>query len=84
MKRVLLLGLVLLVILAGVPLLMAMPGMDNCPSCHLATGSVAMCLAVLALFVLFAPTAATLLARRNATLRLLFLRSGLERPPRAA
>lgn len=79
MKRVLLIGLVLLMIFSGIPLAMAMPAMEGCPEC-----AVAMCLAVLALFVLLAPTVTARVARRNRALPLFLLRSGLDHPPRTA
>jgi len=84
MKRVLLIGLVLLMIFSGIPLAMAMPAMDACPECQLAAAAVAMCLAVLALFVLVAPTVAARLARRDRAFPLILLPSALEHPPRAA
>jgi hypothetical protein len=84
MKRVLLIGLVLLMIFSGIPLVMAMPAMERCPECQLAAGAVAMCLAVLALFVLLVPTVAARLARRDRVLPLFLLRSGLDHPPRTA
>lgn len=84
MKRVLLIGLVLLMIFSGIPLAMAMPAMEGCPECLLAGGAIAMCLVVLALFVLLAPTVVARLARRDRALPLFLLRSGLDHPPRPA
>jgi hypothetical protein len=84
MKRVLLIGLVLLMIFSSIPLAMAMPAMDACPECQMAAGAVAMCLAVLALFVLLAPILTSRLARRDRALPLFLLPSGLDHPPRAA
>ena len=84
MKRVLLIGLVLLMIFSGIPLAMAMPAMEGCPECQLAGGAVAMCLVVLALLVLLAPTVTARLARRDRPFPLFLLGSGLDHPPRTA
>ncbi|MDQ3991947.1 MAG: hypothetical protein M3245_06545 [Actinomycetota bacterium] len=83
MKRALFLALVLLVLLVGLPIAAGMPAMMSCPQCHLTAGAAAMmCLAVLSLFVLLAPTASSRLWRSDRVLRQLLLVPGLERPPR--
>lgn len=73
-----------LLIFSGTPLAMAMPAMEGCPECQLAGGAMVMCLAVLALFVLLAPTVVARLARRDRPFPLLLLGSGLDHPPRTA
>lgn len=84
MKKSLLIALVVLVVLTGIPLVMAMPG-TGCRDCGPATvmdgSGCAALLVVFGLFLLFGSQ--VLRSRREQCLRL--LRSfALERPPRLA
>jgi hypothetical protein len=87
MKNVAVIALVLLVLIVGLPLAMDMSDMAPCPSC---TGgvttpvTVAMCLAILTLFILIASTQSSLIASRTLVVRLLLRADPPERPPRLA
>lgn len=82
-KGVLLLGLLLLVLLAGLPLVMAMGPMPPCPECSLTPGGMlAMCFAILGLLTLLVPASASRLTRNRELFRLLLGPAPPERPPR--
>lgn len=84
MKRAVVLAILLLVILAGVPMVGSMAMLD-CPQCHLSAGhAIGMCLAVLALLVLALPGASARIVWEERILRHLLLGAALERPPRAS
>jgi hypothetical protein len=85
-KKAPVIALVLLVLLIGLPLAMGMPDIAPCPSC---TGvdtpvAVAMCLAIVSLFVLVLSSSSSRIALRRALLRLLLFDDPPERPPRVA
>lgn len=79
-------ALVLLVLVVGLPLAMGMSEMAPCPSC---TGlntpvAVAMCLAIVSLFVLVVSSNSSRIASRQQVVRLRLLAEPPERPPRIA
>jgi hypothetical protein len=87
MKVLLVLGLVLLLILVGLPLAMGMGDMGSCPACSDpdAPFALAMCVAILALVALYAGSSASGgVARRTPPLPRFLLVSGLDRPPQNA
>lgn len=75
--------LALLVILAGLPLMMAMPMMADCPRClGPSGGALGLCLAILALFALAAPGVSGRFARRISFMPEAAFVADLEHPPR--
>lgn len=79
-----LMGIVVLVLLVGVPLVGGM-AMVDCPNCHLSSSAmVGLCLAVLLAFLLLVPTAFTRVILGRDVPYPLLLRTPLERPPRSA
>lgn len=84
MKKAVVIALVLLVLVVGLPLAMGMSGMAPCPSC---TGvdtpvAVAMCFAIISLFVLVVSSQSSLISSRREVVRLLARSDPPERPPR--
>lgn len=84
MKKAAFVVLVLLVVLVGLPLAMGMTDMAPCPSCTGAPAAVAMCLAIVALFVLAVSRGSSRITSRRQIVRLLLLADRLDRPPRLA
>lgn len=86
MKKAAVIALVLLVLLVGLPFAMGMSEMPPCPSCTKgdAPVTVAMCLAIVSLFVLVVSSNSSGTASRRQVLRLLLLADPPERPPRVA
>lgn len=86
MKKAAVIALVLLVLLVGLPLAMGMSEMAPCPSCTEgdARVAVAMCFAIVSLFVLVMSSRSSPIASRPRVFRLLFLADPPERPPRVA
>ncbi len=85
-KKAALIALVVLVLVVGLPFAMGMPDMASCPRC---TGvdtplAIAMCLAIVSLFVWVVPSRGTRIASRRALVRLLLFDDPPERPPRVA
>jgi hypothetical protein len=74
-KKAAVITLVLLVLLVGLPLAMGMSDMPPCPSCTKgdAPVAVAMCLAILSLFVLVVSSNSSLVASRRQIVRRLLL-----------
>jgi len=86
MKKVAVIALVLLVLLVGLPLAMGMSAMAPCRSCTKgdAPVAVAMCLAIVSLFVLVVSSSSSFIAARRQMVRLLLFADPPERPPRVA
>jgi hypothetical protein len=86
MKKAVVIALVLLVLLVGLPLAMGMSDMAPCPSCTKgdAPVAVAMCLAIVSLFVLVMSSNSSVIVARRRVVRVLLLADPLERPPRVA
>ncbi|MFN2524943.1 MAG: hypothetical protein ABR505_01560 [Actinomycetota bacterium] len=86
MSKALMIALVLLVFVLGLPLAMGMSDMDSCPSCAGvdAPMAVAMCLAIMSLFVLVVISQTSLVATRRDIPPLLLGREPPERPPQIA
>lgn len=85
-KKAAAIALVVLVIVVGLPLAMSMSDRAPCPSC---TGvdtpvAVAMCLAIVSLFVLVVSSNSSRIASRQQVVRLRLLADPPERPPRVA
>lgn len=85
-KAVVVIALVLLVLVVGLPLAMGMSDMAACPSC---TGvetpvAVAMCLAIISLFILLVSSQSSLISSRREVVRLRARSDPPERPPRLA
>jgi hypothetical protein len=85
-KKLVVITLVLLILLVGLPLAMGMGDMAPCPSC---TGierpvAVAMCLAIVSLFVLIVSLGSSVIGSRRQVVRLRTFVDRLERPPRVA
>jgi hypothetical protein len=85
-KKVAVIALVLLVLLVGMPFAMGMGDMTPCPSCSEAGAPsvVAMCLAIVSLFVLVVSSHCSLITSRPQVVRLLLFADPPERPPRVA
>jgi len=83
-KLALVLLLLLLVLVAALPVAMGSVGMDQWGTCLVCEGMTvgAMCLAILALLLIFVPSAISLLEGRSRTLRFLLLAESPYRPPR--
>lgn len=86
MKKAVVIVLVLLVLVVGLPLAMGMSDMAPCPSC---TGidppvAVAMCLAIISLFVLVVSFQSSLISSRREAVRFLARSDPPDRPPRLA
>lgn len=86
MKKASVIALILLVLVVGLPLAMGMSDITPCPSC---TGintpvAVAMCLAILSLFVLVVSSSSSRIASTQQVIRLGLLAEPPERPPRIA
>jgi hypothetical protein len=86
MKKAIVIVLVLLGLVVGLPLAMGMGDMAPCPSCTKgdAPVAVAMCLAIVSLFVLVVSSKSRVMASRPQVVRLLLFADPPERPPRAA
>jgi hypothetical protein len=86
MKKAVVIALVLLVLLVGLPFAMGMSDMAPCPSCTKGDSpvAVAMCLAIVSLFVLVVSSSSSLITPRRQVVRLLLLADPLDRPPRVA
>lgn len=86
MKKAGVIGLILLVLLVGLPLAMGMSGMEPCPSCSGTNAPMAgaMCLAILSFFVLVVSRHSSRVNSQKRVLRPLFLADSLDRPPRSA
>jgi hypothetical protein len=84
MKKIMVLGLVLLILLIGLPLALGMGDMGPCPSCGPGDAPVtaAMCLAVLSLFVLNALFQGRSVVNIEKGLRALLVGDPPEKPPR--
>lgn len=84
MKKVLVLGLVLLILVVVLPLAMGMGEMPSCPSCGPSDApiAVAMCLAVLSLFVLSVSLQSRPIASAEARFRVLLVGDPPDKPPR--
>jgi hypothetical protein len=85
MKKAAVIALVLLVLLVGLPFAMGMSDMAPCPSCTKgdAPVAVAMCLAIVAVFVLAVSSNRILIASRREVVRVLLFADPPERPPQA-
>jgi hypothetical protein len=86
MKKAAVIALALLVLLVGLPLTMGMSDMAPCPSC---TGverpmAVAMCFAIVSLFVLIVSSSSSAIGWRRQVVRLPLFVDPPERPPRVA
>jgi hypothetical protein len=86
MSKLLVLVVVLLILLMGLPGAMVMGDMAPCPSCTKgdAPAAVAMCLAIVSLFVLVVSSKSTLIVSRRQVVGLLLLADPPEKPPRVA
>lgn len=86
MRKVAVIGLILLVLLVGLPLAMGMAGMEPCPSCPGgdAPMAVVMCLAILSFFALVVSRHSSPVGSQRPLLRPLLLADPLDRPPRFA
>jgi hypothetical protein len=84
MKKAAVIALVLLVLLAGLPFAMGMSDMAPCPSCTGVERPVAMCLAMVSLFVLIVSSSSSVIGSRRQVVRLLLFADPPERPPRVA
>jgi hypothetical protein len=86
MKKVAVIALVLLVLLVGMPFAMGIGDMTPCPSCSEAGApiAIAMCLAIVSLFVFVVALRGDLITSRRQVVRLLLLADPPERPPRVA
>ena len=84
MKTLVILGLVVLILLIGLPLAMGMGDMASCPSCGPgdAPVAVAMCLAIVSLFVLNILVQSRSVASAEYGLRILLVGDPPEKPPR--
>lgn len=85
-KKAAVILLVVLVLVIGVPLAMGMSEMAPCPSCPgIDTPvAVAMCLAIVSLFILLVCSNSSRIASRQLVLRPWLLADPPERPPRVA
>ncbi len=85
MRKVFVLALTLLILLVGLPLAMGMGDMSSCPTCGVgdAAVAIAMCLAVLSLFVLNISTTSRTIPGAHLRLRVLLVGDPPEKPPRS-
>lgn len=84
MRKVLILGLALLVLVLSLPLMVSMADMADCPACPSTRGETVWvaCLALISLLVLILPNAGLRRGRSARVPRELLLAARLERPPR--
>jgi hypothetical protein len=84
MKKVAIIGLVVLILLVGMPLAMGMGGMAPCPDCPATTSwsVIGLCAAVLSFFALLVLLASTNMTLLLTTVRAYLLVRRLDRPPR--
>lgn len=85
-KKVTTIVLIVLLLLVGLPLAMGMSGMPQCPSCTGAAApvAVAMCLAIVSLFVLVVSSRSSRIGSRPDVRRLRLVADPPERPPQIA
>jgi hypothetical protein len=86
MKKAAIILLVLLVLLVGLPSAIGLSDMAPCPSCKEGDApiAVALCLAIVSLFVLVMSSNSSLVRSKRRVFRFLLLADPPERPPRLA